>query len=362
MTILWKQQPRRRPWHQRLQTVLGILYFSILVALVVQFGAFRLFLRSTEEDLLIRVVVNNSNNSNNSTSTIDSTGYDLSFKPLITPVFQMSIATPGTATSEYNETTTTNRIKIRNATTTIPNRRQSSSMSSKSQSHLPTNISSSPTTNNNSKWAYAFLVSGCTNETTTTSSIIPGYRGFLYNIVVTTQRLRDLGSTQTDFVVFLQMSSSTPATTLSPDEEALLRRMDIQMHYLPKMRSWVHETFYAVVQEKFRILQLTQYDRVLFLDGDLLPVCNLDYLFALSDDSNISNLKLQENVLLATQTEAANAGLFLLKPNADDWTLLQNVVIRRKEEQALTLPWPHFDERQGWNTVDVDMSINLRGK
>jgi hypothetical protein len=39
-------------------------------------GAFRSFLRSTEDDLLIRVVVKNSEN------TIGSSSYDLSFKPL----------------------------------------------------------------------------------------------------------------------------------------------------------------------------------------------------------------------------------------------------------------------------------------
>jgi hypothetical protein len=39
--------------------------------------------------------------------------------------------------------------------------------------------------------------------------------------------------------------------------------------------------------------------------------------------------------------------MFLLKPNTDDWTLLQKVVIRNKEEQALTLPWPLFDETEG---------------
>jgi hypothetical protein len=37
--------------------------------------------------------------------------------------------------------------------------------------------------------------------------------------------------------------------------------------------------------------------------------------------------------------------MFLLKPNTDD--LLQKVVIRNKEEQALTLPWPLFDETEG---------------
>jgi hypothetical protein len=320
---------------RRLQIVLGILYFLILAAVLGQFRTFQLFLRNTEDHILAGIgFVNN--------SSITTGSHDMPFTARM-PV--LHVTTTGIAGREYNESTT-KRMNIPNATNNIPSRRRSSTYN-KLQSHSSTNTYSTITTTSNNKWAYAFLVSGCTNDETTATSFVPEYQGFLYNIVVTTQRLRDLGSKRVDFVVFIQMSSSTPATTLASDQEALLRRLDIQIHYLPKMRSWVHETFYAVVQEKFRILQLTGYDRVLFLDGDLLPICNLDYLFALSDDNNNSEIKLQENVVLASQTEAANAGLFMLKPNADDWVLLQDVVIRHKEEQALTLPWPHFDATQG---------------
>ncbi|KAL3915302.1 MAG: hypothetical protein SGILL_005719 [Bacillariaceae sp.] len=207
-------------------------------------------------------------------------------------------------------------------------------------------IKSAAATNTNNKYAYAFLVSGCSEAT-------PSYRGFLYNIVVATQRLRDMGSTKADFVVFIQMSSSTKAQTLPADEERLLQDdMNIHIQYLPKMRSSVHECFYAVVKEKFRILQLTQYKRVLFMDGDMMPLCNLDYMFELSDSENNDafETRLKENVIFAEQREAANAGMFMLTPNTEDWELLQKE-IRRKEEKSLTLEYPYWDEVEGWGAV-----------
>ncbi len=39
--------------------------------------------------------------------------------------------------------------------------------------------------------------------------------------------------------------------------------------------------------EKFRVLELLQYDRVRFLDGDLIPLCNLDKEFKDSYDGRL---------------------------------------------------------------------------
>jgi hypothetical protein len=253
------------------------------------------------------------------------------------------VASPA-ATTEPTPTRTALRI-LKNETITRTSSRRQSSLA------IPPPYNNVTATHR--KWAYAFLVSGCHPDNG------GAYRGFLYNIVVAVQRLRDLGSVA-DFVLFVQMSSASPSrTSLPPDEQGLLHRLNVQVHYLPRMRSSIHETFYAMVQEKFRVLQLTQYHRVLFLDGDILPLCNLDYMFALSeeqtdsgDDKNNNNNNnnvvrlFKENVILAEQSEAANAGFFLLTPHEDDWTKLQQV-IQQKEEKALRLPWPHFDEQEG---------------
>jgi len=94
---------------------------------------------------------------------------------------------------------------------------------------------------------------------------------------------------------------------------------------------------------------MVEYSRVLFIDADTMPLCNLDYMFELSEPSssvvevNKKKPLLKANVIIAWRGEGANAGFFMMKPNNEDWEQLQRE-IRRKEEKALTLPWPHWDE------------------
>jgi hypothetical protein len=199
------------------------------------------------------------------------------------------------------------------------------------------------------RWAYAFLVAGCGEKN-------PGYKGFLYNVAVSAQQLRDFG-TAADVVVFVQMATSADGHRLPPGEERMLLDVDVRIRYLPRFRSSVHECFYATVMEKFRILELVEYSRVLFLDADIMPLRSLDYLFELSepeqhDDDGTGgggSVKplLKENVIVAWNDEGANAGLFMMRPSLDNWESLQRA-IRVKEERALQLGWPHWDEVEGW--------------
>jgi hypothetical protein len=207
-----------------------------------------------------------------------------------------------------------------------------------SRSHHPEHEESARREQPFRKWAYAFLIGGCSIKT-------PEYRGFLYNVVAATRRLRMSGSIA-DVVVFLQMSVESEETSLPDEEEKLLAAMDIKVHYLPKPASSLHQVFYALMLEKFRILDLTDYSRVLFLDGDIMPLCSLDYLFELSEPQR-GRAVLKENVIIAWRKEPANGGFFMLKPNREDYLKLQDIILRR-EQTALDLPWPHWDPIEGW--------------
>ena len=66
--------------------------------------------------------------------------------------------------------------------------------------------------------------------------------------------------------------------------------------------------------EKFRVLGLTDYDRVLYMDADIMARGSMDYLFDLSMQG-----KLQENIVFAGKTEPANGGTFMLAPKSDSW-------------------------------------------
>ena len=104
------------------------------------------------------------------------------------------------------------------------------------------------------------------------------------------------------------------------------------------------------MMEKFRILTLIEYSRVMYLDFDVFPTCNLDYLFELSDPlpqssgskSELPSFRLKENVILAWQGEPSSGGLFILKPNLTDYDHIQRI-IHEKETRSLDLPYPHWD-------------------
>ena len=114
------------------------------------------------------------------------------------------------------------------------------------------------------------------------------------------------------------------------------------------------------MMEKFRILTLTEYSRVMYLDYDILPLCNLDYLFDLSDPlpgssargmdgSTNSTLRLKENIILAYQKEPASGGFFILEPNATDYKHIERIIYE-KEVRSMKLPYPHWDPVSVSNT------------
>lgn len=193
------------------------------------------------------------------------------------------------------------------------------------------------------KWAYAFLVGGAGNGNI--------YLAGLASIIAAKHKLKQSGSTA-DVVVMVQMSSITSETKLKPYEEELLEKMDIRLVYIPKFAGPEFENFYSLMMEKFRILNMTEYSRVLYMDSDVYPLCNMDYLFELSDPlpaphSDTAKFQLKENVIVSYKSEPASGGFFILKPNATDFELIQSLIIKY-EMNALTLPYPHWDENRGW--------------
>jgi hypothetical protein len=200
-------------------------------------------------------------------------------------------------------------------------------------SHLPyTKLDFSKSPPSTSPYAYVFLIGGIHTDR-------PGYRGFLYNVLIAAKILRGTGSKQ-DIWVLLQFSPDATVRNLPSKERSFLKALDVRPLVLPPAEE---ESFAAVVYEKFRILQFTQYKRVMFVDADIIPVANLDYLFHLTDDVGI----FRPNVILATRGEPCNAGLFILQPTPMAYASLQTV-IDEQHEAAKDLEYPKFDRRDGW--------------
>jgi hypothetical protein len=207
---------------------------------------------------------------------------------------------------------------------------------------------------NTSDYAFVFVIGGCDPAT-------QGYKGFVYNILVATRVLRQQGSVS-DVIAFFQMKHESHVEVLPAEDARLLEALGVQILYIPKSPS---ESFYDTVMNKFRVLSLTQYRRVILMDGDVVPVRNLDYLFELSDPTysrsgqhtfvdsktgEVRPLTLKENVIVAGKQEPANAGFFLVSPEQGGYEHIQDIISKRAQVAADTLSHKKapFDELHGW--------------
>jgi alpha-N-acetylglucosamine transferase len=172
------------------------------------------------------------------------------------------------------------------------------------------------------------------------------YRNYLYNILINARILRDQNSTAA-IVVLVQMAydpSFHYYETLSVEEERWLTSMHVQIRYIPKS---FEVSFYTVNMDKFRILTLEEYDRVLFLDSDVMLRVPMDYLFTMPMQGI-----LKENVIFAGRVEPSNAGIFLLAPKRCEWSRILDSMAAT-EERGRFNPYPYFDNRTGWGHVIV---------
>lgn len=202
-----------------------------------------------------------------------------------------------------------------------------------------------PPLEDHSDWAYAFLLSGVHPEQ-------PSYRGFFYNILVACEILRN-SQTKADILLLVQMDARSAFSALPDKEVSWLQQqqMNIHIHYLPTTR---RNNFYQAQYQKFQILKyFTIYKRILYLDADVMPLCNLDYLFELSETG-----RLQENVVLAWWNEPASGGFFLLTPGPGQFETLQQLIASQERKSAKT---QDFDEVQGWGHA-MRMMIRIYGQ
>jgi hypothetical protein len=191
-----------------------------------------------------------------------------------------------------------------------------------------------------SPYAYAFVIGGCNPDK-------PSYRGFVYNILVATRVLRELGSTA-DVVAFFQLTYEYKGgNTLADEDVKALEGLGVRVQYIPPSP---YESFYETVMNKFRILTLTQYRRVILMDGDVMPVSNLDYLFELSDDNKYGpgNSTLKENLVVSGPWEPSNAGFFMLAPKAGEYEAITEIINKRQDKAKDIVKGIKFDKVEGW--------------
>jgi hypothetical protein len=147
------------------------------------------------------------------------------------------------------------------------------------------------------------------------------------------------------------MASNDNSTRLSPQHEEWIRKSGVKLSYLDKVR---HDTFGVATMEKFRILEMTEYKRVLFLDSDIIPLCNMDYMFEESyrDDGILSNF-----VAISGAVAPATAAIMLFTPTQGEFGRVMDIVHRHRSRPANPtkfdpdVGWGHpIDEKDEWHS------------
>jgi hypothetical protein len=208
------------------------------------------------------------------------------------------------------------------------------------------------------KYAYVTLLHGV-DETLR-------YRGFFINALISRKSLTDAGS-KADFAILLGFTSSKSksiltATTASQSSEEkgsltqasanaadvfqadleLLKKMDISVIYLDRLvRNSNSVKFAEMALLKTAPWKLLKYDRVQFMDGDVMPMQNMDCFF-----------QLNTNTFNTGNASPLNSGWFLAIPNATAYEEMHQMAVTR-----LSQPW---NETAGWGHP-IPNGLMLRG-
>ena len=185
-----------------------------------------------------------------------------------------------------------------------------------------------------SKFAYVSLMHGIDDRF--------GYRGFLYNALLTKKSLEKLGSTA-DFIVLVGFTAGDDPNNDEINRDLqLLRDFGVIVYYLPRFVPEMKLAFCEMALLKITPFNFLEYDRIQFLDGDVLPYKNMDCLFGL--DRNTFN---------TGSASPVNSGWYLAIPNHNDYMEMKQLAIHR-----LTHKW---DEIKGWGKEIPENSLLYRG-
>ncbi|RYH11961.1 hypothetical protein EON65_38390 [archaeon] len=194
------------------------------------------------------------------------------------------------------------------------------------------------------KYAYVTLLHGIDESLS--------YRGFLFNCILMKTSLERLGSSA-DFLALVGFTfGSQPSHPTIMADLALLRSHGIQIVFLPRLFPEQYITqmkkdkvqFHEMALLKVLPWSFTQYEKVQYMDGDVLPHTNMDCLF-----------HLPSNTFNTGSASPLNSGWYLAIPNEVDYRIL-----RAKAEWRLMLN--RWDDSRGWGTpIPADHKLKYRG-
>lgn len=173
--------------------------------------------------------------------------------------------------------------------------------------------------NNESKFAYITMLHGLDSSFQ--------YRGFLYNCLITKSLLDEFGS-KADFIVMVGFTSEGFAEIeeIKQDLKTLTDK-GITLYYLPRLfedhvikrKGYQNVSFAEMALLKITPYNFTQYERVQYLDADIIPHRDMDCFFSLNRVTHMAGTK-----------SPLNSGWALILPNRTDYLNLLSIARRKR--------------------------------
>lgn len=183
-----------------------------------------------------------------------------------------------------------------------------------------------------SRFAYVTLISGIDRKYK--------YRGFLYNALIMHRSLEAQGSTA-DFIAMIGYSEND--TSPFVEDMNMLKAHGIIIHELPRLVDPSYPLRFAeMALLKITPYSFTQYEKVQFFDGDVMPTKNMDCFF-----------NMPYNAFTIGAVSPLNSGWYLAIPNQEAFQHMREKAIWR-----LHLDW---DEKRGWENEELPMQLTVRG-
>ena len=174
----------------------------------------------------------------------------------------------------------------------------------------------------NSKFAYVTLLSGIDSSYK--------YRGFLYNVLIMRKALVQSGSVA-DLIALIGLSEKD----ISPFQSDLdlLRKAGVIIHILPRFLDEYHDLGFAeMALLKITPWSFTQYEKIQFFDGDIMPLQNMDCFF-----------QLEFNSFTVGAVSPLNSGWYLAIPNITAYNYMKERSVWR-----LGRDW---NKETGWREI-----------
>ena len=210
--------------------------------------------------------------------------------------------------------------------------RENTGSSSSSMSTTATTTALIPFVTQFSEYAYVTLISGIDQSFK--------YRGFLYNALIMKRSLKEEGS-KADFIALMGFSEHD----ISPfhDDLNLLTSHGIIVYILPRFLDKEHKLGFAeMALLKITPYSFTQYKRIQFFDGDVMPTKNMDCFF---------NLNI--NTFTIGAVSPLNSGWYVAIPEMKAYEYMKEKALWR-----LSRDW---DMQGGWDNKPIPSQLTVRG-